>query len=179
MDIQIVIAVAVVAALAYFFVFKKKADVNNDGQVNAARKETRVEKPGEFSGRHAVAQRHRVKTDERTMARILEDRPFHVHASDRVGPIEDNERNARLSRRAHDAGAFRDRHVEAVDGQRDHFLGTGSRGAEIAVGKDEVFHLRHLSSGKVDGPQSRLHGHVPSHACLSGKPRSSYAAHPA
>ena len=34
MDIQIVIAVAVVAALAYFFVFKKKADVNNDGQVN-------------------------------------------------------------------------------------------------------------------------------------------------
>lgn len=36
MELQIIIAVAVVAALAYFFVFKKKAgDVNQDGAVNA------------------------------------------------------------------------------------------------------------------------------------------------
>jgi uncharacterized protein (UPF0333 family) len=43
--VNIIIAVAVIGALAYYFVFKKKAgDVNNDGAVNVEDAKVAVEK---------------------------------------------------------------------------------------------------------------------------------------
>ena len=78
-------------------------------------------------------------------------------------------RDANLSSGAHDRGALGHRHIEAVDVQG-HRSGRPHIGrAEIAVGRDdEVFHLKRLSSGPVDGPRWHWHGRGLAHVCLSG-----------
>ena len=86
-----------------------------------------------------------------------------------VGRAELRHRDANLGGGAHDGGAFRHRHIEPVDVQRDCGRRPHIGRAEIAVGRDdEVFHLKRLSSGPADGPRWHWHGRGLARVCLSG-----------